>query len=183
MTAWTGQPKGALGAEPSPEGEREPIAVFRIDGIVEGWIPKLGGRVSDGLNQAARMSVSDGLNQAARMRVRTAAADGTPGEWLELDLDQVVAVAAAPRPPSPYRVARRKCAVEIEAGRYRLSGTAHLPPGADPERYVANTPRQWLPLTACTVAVGDDEWAVDVAIVNLDHASRKRRTYQAPPFG
>jgi hypothetical protein len=171
MTAGSGPPKHALGAEPSPDGERDQIAVFRIDGIVEGWIPKLEGRVSDG------------LNQADRMQIRAAAADGSPGEWLELDLDQVVAVALTPRPPSPHRVARRQHAVEIEAGRYRVSGTAHLPPGADPERYVASAGRQWLPLTDCTVAVGDDEWAVDVAIVNLDHASRKRQTYQAPPFG
>ncbi len=167
MTAGSGQP----GAQPSPDGERDPIAVFRIDGIVEGWIPKLEGRVSDG------------LNQADRMRIRTAAEDGSPGEWLELDLDQVVAVAAAPRPPSPHRVARRQHAVEIEAGRYRVSGTAHLPPGADPERYLASAGRQWLPLTGCTVAVGDDEWAVDVAIVNLDHASRHRQPSQAPPLG
>jgi len=169
MTDWGGQPEDA--SESSLDGERDPIAVFRIDGIVEGWIPKLEGRVSDG------------LNQADRMRIRTAAADGTPGEWLELDLDEVVAVAPAPRPPSPYRIARRHHAVEIEAGQYRVTGTAHLPLGADPERYAASTARHWLPLTRCTVVVGDDEWAVDVAIVNLDHASRKRRTYQAPPYG
>ena len=114
-------------SESSLDGERDPIAVFRIDGIVEGWIPKLEGRVSDG------------LNQADRMRIRTAAADGTPGEWLELDLDEVVAVAPAPRPPSPYRIARRHHAVEIEAGQYRVTGTAHLPLGADPERYAAST--------------------------------------------
>ena len=172
MTAWSERSEGAMGAEPSPRGEREPIAVFRIDGIVEGWIPKLEGRISDG------------LNQADRMRIRTAAADGTPGEWLEFDLDQVVAVAAAPRPASPYRVARRQYAVKMEAGPYRLCGIAHLPPGADPERYVASAPRRWLPLTGCTVAVGDDDWAVEVGIVNLDHASRERgAAFKAPPFG
>jgi hypothetical protein len=160
-----------MGGEPSPKGERDPIAVFRIDGIVEGWISRLEGRVSDG------------LNEADRMRIRTAAADGTMGVWLELDLDQVVAVAPAPRPPSPNRAARRQHAVEIEAGPYRLSGIAHLPLGADPERYVASTSRHWLPLTGCTVAAGNDEWAVEVVIVNLHQASIKRRTYQAPPFG
>jgi hypothetical protein len=171
MAESNGQPGQAGGTEPSPEDERDPIAVFRIDGIVEGWILRLDGRVSDG------------LNDADRMRIRTAAADGTPGDWLDLDLDQVVAVVPAPRPPSPNRVARRMHPVQIEAGRYVIDGTVHLPLGADPARYVASAARQWLPLTACTVAVGDDAWAVDVAIVNLDHASRRRQGQHAPPFG
>lgn len=170
MSGW-GATGGALGAEPSALGERDPIAVFRVDGIVEGWIPKLEGRISDG------------LNDADRMRLRTPAPDGMPGEWLELDLDDVVAVAAAPRPPSAARVARRHHAVEIEVGPYRVSGIAHLPLGADPERYVSSTGRRWLPLTACTVANGDDEWAVEVVVVNLEHASRRTANPVAPPFG
>ena len=170
MTARTPPPQRALGGMPSLKGEHDPIAVFRSDGIVEGWISKLEGRLSDG------------LSQAATMHIRTMATDGTRAR-LELDLDEVIAVAAAPLPPSPYRIARRQHAIEIEAGPYRVSGTAHLPLGADPERYIANASRQWLPLTDCTVVAGDDEWAVQVAIVNLDHASRKLQTYAAPPFG
>ena len=170
MCAWGGRAGGELGGEPSATGDRDPIAVFRIDGIVEGWIPKLEGRISDG------------LNDADRMRVRTPASDSTPGGWLELDLDDVVAVAAPPRAPSPARVARRHHAIEIEAGPYRVQGIAHLPPGADPERYVASTGRRWLPLTGCTVAIGEDEWAVEVIIVNLDHASRHKQAYWPPPF-
>ena len=42
----------ALGAEPSAGNEREPIAVFGLDGVVEGWIAKPEGRISDGLNNA-----------------------------------------------------------------------------------------------------------------------------------
>lgn len=170
MTAWGSRRQGKVGGEASPTGERDPIAVFRIDGVVEGWIPKLEGRISDG------------LNDADRMRLRQAAPDGTAGDWLELGLDEVVAVAAAPRPPSPMRVARRKYTVEVAAGPYRVSGLVHLPLGADPHRYVASAPRQWLPLTSCTVARDDVEWAVDVVIVNLDHASREIHVDTRPPF-
>lgn len=158
------------GGEPSPAAERDPIAVFRIDGVVEGWIPKLEGRISDG------------LNDADRMRLRTGLPDGTPGDWLELDLADVVAVAAPQRPPSRLRVSRRKFAVEVRAGPYRVNGIAHLPLGSDPERYVASASRRWLPLTACTVAAGDDEWAVEVVIVNLDHASKDIGVDTTPPF-
>jgi hypothetical protein len=160
----------ALGAEPSAGGEREPIAVFRADGVVEGWIPKQEGRISDG------------LNDADRVRVGTQAPDGE-GEWVEVNLDEVIAVAPAPRPASMSRIARRHHRVEVQAGPYRVQGIAHLPVGADPRRYVATTGRRWLPLTECMVSAAEGEWAVEVVIVNLDHASRREAVIAPPPFG
>ena len=41
MSAWSEAAGLALGAEPSNGTEREPIAVFRVDGVVEGWIAKI----------------------------------------------------------------------------------------------------------------------------------------------
>ena len=108
------------------------------------------------------------------MRVGTETADGSATDWLEFSLDDVIAVAPAPRPVSPQRVSRRRHPIEVEAGPYRVSGTVHLPIGADPRRYVATTGRRWLPLTDCTVSAAADEWAVEVVIVNLDHASRRQ---------
>lgn len=160
----------ALGAEPSAGGGREPIAVFAVDGVVEGWIPKQEGRISDG------------LNDADQMRVATETTDGGM-TWLEYSLDDVIAVAPAPRPVSPQRVSRRRHPVEVEAGPYRVTGTMHLPVGADPRRYVANTGRRWLPLTECTVSGATDAWTVAVIIVNLDHASRREAPDLAPTFG
>jgi len=171
MSWWSRSGGKALGAEPSARGEHEPIAVFRVDGVVEGWIPKQEGRISDG------------LNQTDRVRVRSEASDGSVGEWLEFSLDEVIAVAPAPRPPSAARVSRRLHPLEVEAGPYRVNGTVHLPIGADPRRFMASTGRQWLPLTDCTVSAAEDEWAVAVVIVNLDHASRREAFYQPPPFG
>lgn len=160
-----------LGTEPSTGREREPIAVFREDGVVEGWIPKEEGRISDG------------LNDADMMRVGTETADGEATNWLEFGLDEVIAVAPAPRPVSPLRVSRRRHLVEVDAGPYRVRGTAHLPLGADPQRYVATTGRRWLPLTECTVSAAADEWAVEVVIVNLDHARRRDAVSLPPTFG
>lgn len=165
------RPGGELGADASAFGERDPVAVFRVHGIVEGWIPKLEGRISDG------------LNDAEHMRVRTPGPDGISSQWMELDLDDVVAVAAPPRPPSPARVARRQHVLEIDAGPYHVRGTAHMPPGADPQRYAASTGRRWLPLTDCTVVVGDDAFVVAVVIVNMDYAARRSAADMPPPFG
>ena len=170
MNALDGQSGGELGVEAPAFGEGDPVAVLGLDGIVEGWIPKLEGRMSDG------------LNEADLMRVRAPGPDGNSSRWIELDLDNVVAVAAPPRPPSPARVARRQHAIEIDAGPYRVHGTVHLPLGADPRRYVGGTGRRWLPLTNCTVALGDDAFAVDVVIVNMDYAVRRNVAAYPPAF-
>ena len=165
------QADGDLGAEPSETGEREPIAVFGVDAVLEGTIPKLEGRLTEH------------LGHARRVHVRPADAGNAAKDQMVLELDDVVAVAAAPRPPSPFRVARRQHAIEITAGRYQLRGVAHLPHGADPHRYVASAPRKWLPLTQCTVSTSVDQWSVDTVIVNLDHASREPSPQVPPPFG
>jgi hypothetical protein len=154
---------GRRGPQAPPADARDPIAVFQIGGIVEGWIPRPEGRVSDE------------LNQRRALRIHPANPDGTLGEAVELDLDDVVAIAAAPRPPSLVRAARRQHAVTVSAGLYRVSGVAYLPLGADPSRYVASAGRRWMPMTGCTVVAGPDEWAVDVVIVNLDHVDRGAR--------
>ena len=149
--------------------EREPIAVFRSDDVLEGWI----------LKQERR--ISDRLNDGDSLQVGTETRGGL--DWLEVNGDEVIAVAPAPRPPSPDRVSRRNHPIEVEAGPYTVKGTVHLPVGADPRRYVASTGRRWLPLTECTVAAADGEWAVEVVIVNLDHASRREANVAAPKFG
>lgn len=144
--------------------------MFRLDGVVEGWIPVQEGRISDGLNRSDHMRVAVEV-------------DGGSGGSREFRLDEVVAVAPAPRPPSAARVARRRHRVELEAGPYLVSGVAYLPVGADPQRYVASIGRRWLPLTDCRVSVADDEFAVEVVIVNLDYATRRTVANVAPLFG
>lgn len=164
MRLWRRRPAAVPDVEaaaPEARADPEPLAVFQIEGIVEGWVPWQERRVSDG------------LNAGEPLRVQTANPDGTPGTWVELDLDDVIAVAPSPRStPSPGRLARRQHAVEVRAGPYVVNGIAHMPPGADPGRYARSTSRRWLPLTQCTVASGDEKWAVEVVIVNLAHALR-----------
>lgn len=162
MNLWLRGRTGAeLGAEPSSTGARDPIAIFAVDGIVEGTVPQLDERMTEA------------LAGADRIQIRTTPAAGLSSDRVVLELDDVVAIAAPPRPPSPARVRRLQQAVEFFAGPYRVEGIAHLPPGADPGRYIASTPRKWLPLTDCTVATDSDAWAVDVVIVNTGHLSRR----------
>jgi hypothetical protein len=117
--------------------------------------------------------LSDILNSGNPVRVRLPHRDGEPDEWFDVRPDTAVAVAPPPRQtPSPLRYPRRRQPFDLRAGSYRITGTAHIPPGADPFRYVKTVSRRWLPLTDCTVQFGDDAWAVEVVIVNLRHVSQ-----------
>jgi len=156
-----------LRREAAPEQDdapTEPLAVMGIEGIVEGRTP------------ATERRTSDCLNAGEALPLQTVADDGTPGTWVDLNPDDIVAVVPAPRERSAGRLSRRMHPVDIQAGPYLFHGTAHLPIGADPGRYVASTSRWWLPLTACVVSSGEDRWSADVVIVNLDHASRTQAT-------
>jgi hypothetical protein len=139
----------------------EPVAVFHESGVTEGLMPATERRLTDVLTagEMLRIDVTGGADQA--------------GDWIEFAPDAIVAVAVPPRPePSSLRVARRRHLLEIRAGPYLVAGTAHMPIGSDPLRYVNSVGRQWLPLTDCTVERGAEAWKVDVVIVNLDHVSR-----------
>jgi hypothetical protein len=137
----------------------ERVVIFQADGIVEGWI------------RPQEQRLSDALNAGKPLDVQVPSPDGTPGPWTDFNLDGVMAVAAPPQ-PSPRAMSRRRHAVELFAEPYLFGGIAHMPPGADPIRYAKSTPLRWLPLTRCTVRTEDQEWEVEVVIVNLDHVSR-----------
>ena len=52
-------PGTGTGGNPSDGAQREPIAVFRVDGVIEGWIAAMAGRVSDALGETDRLTVGD----------------------------------------------------------------------------------------------------------------------------
>jgi hypothetical protein len=164
MPDWTGRTKHPpdaapreIEAQPAPV----PVAVFLLDRIVEGWIVPGSGRLSELLNDGQPLRVQSSAEQVAT------------GPGIEFDLDAVVAVAPPPQAqPSPARVSRRRHSLELHAGPYIISGVAHLPAGADPARYARSMAHRWLPLTRCSVMRDDEEWEVQVVIVNLDHVSR-----------
>ena len=158
MTFQPPRPDSQPGAMPPAP---DPVAVFQIDGVAEGWM------------RHEERRLSDLLNAGSPLRVRLPHRDGDPDEWLEVHPEKVVAVAPPPRQtPSPLRYPRRRQPFNLSAASYRIAGTAHMPPGADPVRFVRSPSRHWLPLTECIVELGDDAWAVEVVIVNLEHVSR-----------
>ena len=141
------------------------MALILVTGVVEGWV----------LRQERRLSES--LNAGEVLHVKLATETGEPGAWADYLPEDVMAVAASPRRhPSPRRVSRRRQEMTFVTKEYRLSGTAHIPIGADPDRYTASALQRWLPLTQCTVTTGQDSWRIDVLLVNLDRVDRVRET-------
>jgi len=138
--------------------EQDPVAIFRADGIEECSIARSSARLSDQLNSGAPLNV-----------------ESAGGGWAAVDSDLVLAIAAPPRAePSPNRMARRRHVLELKAGPYEITGTVHMPPGADPARYARAAPLRWLAMTNATISIrgSTDAFAVDVLLVNLDHVTR-----------
>lgn len=125
-----------------------------------------------GCRQERRLS--DTLNAGETLQVQLTRSGSAGPHWEALEPDRVIAVAAPPRAdPSASRMARRRHQVELLAGPYRFSGIAHMPAGADPDRFVRSTSQRWLPLTRCAVGSPDGDFEVDVLIVNLEHVTRR----------
>jgi hypothetical protein len=150
-------------APPEPASTLAQVALFLADRIQEGLIETHGQRVSDVLKTADPILLQLADESGAALSSTYPA-------------DDVVAVAVPPAPQSPKRVSRRRHLVTINAGPYSIQGEAHMPPGADPLRYIDNAPVRWLPITDCTVSNGADAWQVDVVIVNTDHVRRTSAT-------
>ena len=160
--------------EPDPETEAtlvvramqlEPVAVFLEAEVVEGWLATQDRRPSER------------LNAGEPLHVQLLSPNAEPGPWADYFPDDMIAVAVAPRlQPSLLRVSRRRYVMELGADPYAFSGTAHMPPGADPLRYADGASHRWQPLTQGTVTMGEDNWAVDVLLVNLKRVSRATAT-------
>jgi hypothetical protein len=136
----------------------DPIAIFRPDGVVEGWMIR------------GRERLSDDLNHRVPIPVRYS----EDGPWEELPTEDAIAIAAPPREPSAARTARRRHPVEVTAHPYRVHGIGHLPLGADPVRYVRAASQRWLPVTDSTIVTESDGegFQIDVLLINMDYVVR-----------
>lgn len=136
------------------------IAIFRVDGVAEGWVEQGSPRISDILNRGAPISVRPSPRAAPRA----------------LELDDVIALALQVQPsPSLHRMARRRHILELEAPPYRVRGTVHMPPGADPARYLRAAPQRWTALTKATIVSGDHDagYEIEILLVNMEHVARR----------
>ncbi len=128
--------------------------------------------------------LTDVLNEAAEVTVRDARleslADGHAVEAPEMTVtrDELCAVVpAGPRGDPARRVRTRMTRVRVDIGPYRVEGTLHALPAADPLGAVLRRPA-WLPLTNATISyrlgsdLATDE--VDTLIVNRELAQSVR---------
>ena len=135
------------------------IAIFRADAVTEGWTDRSSSRASDRLNHDVPIGVRY----------------STDGAAYPLATEDVIALAVQVQPtPSPHRIARRRHVLEITAGPYQVRGTVHMPPGADPPRYLRAASQHWIAVTKATITNGEDNdgYAIDALLVNMDHVAR-----------
>ncbi len=146
----------------TPIDELEPIRLITEDLDLRGWVRTEGQRMTDILQGSESfLFLPAGANQG----------------WTEVFPDELTLVVPPPHvSPPAVRLPTNQHGVQVRAGSYHVTGTAHLRPGEldDP---ILRAVRRFLPLTRATFARGDgpqDE--AEVVIVNL------RRVEDFQPF-
>ena len=159
----TGQP--AEDGEPTRvERGTEPIALVTPEEVLEGWTRPHDRRLTELLNAGAPLPVE-------------LCGERNVPEWQDFAPEDLVAVVPMPLPPSRRDVgASRPSPVIIRTDRFEIRGVAHVPSGADEERYLLDPAKHWLPLTEATIRANGDTWAARVVIANLDHATELVRS-------
>ena len=158
-------------AAPSPQAEVQ-VAV------VEFWTAEQ--RLTVGMD-LSRGRLSDLLNKQDSVRVATL--DMLPDDlsqpivvspdtnWMELPVDQVLLVFPPPQETDPHRrLHRPRQPVEIVIGPFEVSGSAHIPPGAQAAGFLLRQGSRFTPVTRATVRdaqLSGFEQRANVLLVNL----------------
>lgn len=146
----------------TPTDELEPIRLITEDLDLKGWVRTEGQRMTDILQGSEPfLFLAAGENQG----------------WTEVFPDELTLVVPPPHISQPaVRLPTNQHGVQVRAGSYQVSGTAHLRPGEldDP---ILRAVRRFLPITRATFVRGDGpEEEAEVVIVNL------RRVEDFQPF-
>lgn len=132
----------------------EPIRLILPDAQLAGWVQPNGERLTDLLAPGTPLwFLPAGLE-----------ADG----WVPIEPADLVFVVPPPHVSLPERrVHRQRHDAFVRAGRYHLTGTAHLVPGEENDPYLRST-RQFLPITDATLeSQGDPAEHLQTVIVNV----------------
>ena len=142
----------------------EPIRIATDELVLVGFVAPTGQRVTDMLLRGHDLAFLP------------AGADAVPDAWIAVAPADVLWVVPPPLPPRPgWRPSRAEARLFVRVGRYRVIGSAHVPPEVPIDHRLA-TSHPFLPLTAASIAT-DGAGApedVDVAIVNLSRSTEQR---------
>lgn len=137
----------------------EPVQIFLADRVVRGAVVPDGERLTDLI--------------ANQLGLRVQLEDGS---WEGLSIDDIILVAPPPH-ASQRRIHRAKRRIELTADPYKITATAHLPPGTQLDPFVLRTGRPVLPVTGAWVRIEEDassDQQLDVAIVTVKAISMAR---------
>jgi hypothetical protein len=136
----------------------QPIRLIFEAADLSGWVYTHGQRMTDVLQAGEPFSFLP--------------RGGDPSKWIEVLPDDTLLVVPPPHVSEPeLRERGNQTAVEIRAGEYRITGTAHMRPGEQDYPMLRAT-RRFLPLTAATFGrEGEAEEQADVVIVNQRRTS------------
>lgn len=175
MSFWS---LGRRRKEPEPPPPRPELPVASSLGVVEFWTADQ--RLTVGMDLGHRR-LTDLVNGQEAVRVvpfEVAPEDPSlpvamrPDQaWTDLEVEDALLVFPPPQPTDPQRrLHRPRQAVEIRIGPFEISGSVHIPPGAQAAGFLFRQQARFTPITRATVSdtrlVGYEQRA-EVVLVNL----------------
>lgn len=142
----------------------DPIQIFTGELELDGFVAPTGQRITDMLLR--------GQDLAFLPR----GADPAPDQWIWISATDILLVIPPPLPARPdWTASRQMRRVFMRVGEYRVIGSAHLPPGTELDRGLADR-LPFLPLTSASVARSGEIEPRDaeVVIVNLGRSAEQR---------
>ncbi|MDQ3879956.1 MAG: hypothetical protein M3295_02595 [Chloroflexota bacterium] len=160
---------GSATTEPAwPAVSMEPVEIFTTETRVTGWFSTGGARLTDLLNERTEIRIWRPVSTGFGGEEADGGASG--GEWLALRTADIVLAMppdrAANRQVQVHKWARR---ATLSMGPFQITGSAHVPPGAEVSAYLVRLQQRFVPLTNVTIVHRDQtesELTADVAIVN-----------------
>lgn len=182
MTFW---PLGGRRDPPEPPASSLTGSIDRRLALVELWTA--GGRLTVGL-ELGGARLTDVLNGDPTIPVVVfdpAPADGSTEvelrpdhAWRDLDVEAVLLAFPPPQPTDPRRrLHRPRQLIELQVGPFEVSGTVHIPPGAQAAGFLMRQGRRFEPVTRAAVRDARAELfehRAEVVLANLHHVETMR---------
>lgn len=174
--------RGRRGGEPGPEPQPASPAqsnptTIRLS-VVEFWTPEqrliVGmdlsvGRLTDLLNRndMVRVAMLDIRPEDPSLPIEV----GLETNWIELPVEQALLVFPPPQETDPHRrLHRPRQPIDIVIGSFEVSGSAHIPPGAQAAGFLLRQASRFIPVTRAVVRdtqLAGFEQHANVLLVNL----------------
>jgi len=172
--------------EPAVALELAPVEFFTADDHMVGTIDAGHERVTDQLNRDGAIAIL--APEAEGTWLESAPVEGTKHpDWVSFDVGEVLLVVPPPQQSDPQRrLHRPRQPIDVRIGRFAVSGSVHVPPGAQASGYLYRVNPHFVPVTEAVIRSSEPdpfERRDAVVLVNLRRVERIEGAGVVEPTG